>query len=267
MADARHLFGTPREWAIDLAVFTALGVFLGVIGPFGTFYGGPAGARIAYWVANMWIGFLVLSSTVRLSVVGAHRLELPEWLVIAAGVAFGAFPLAIFLDLFAAWVWPPTHGRISPLLSQYWSVLMISEPFALGFFFLGYRDWRPPSARAVRLRPAPLPPASSASTFLDRLPPRLGRDLVCLQMEDHYVRAHTGRGSDLVLIPLKEAVAELGDTDGLQVHRSWWVARAAVVEPRPSGRNLALRLTNGLDVPVSRTSVAKLRAAGWLAER
>ena len=30
--------------------------------------------------------------------------------------------------------------------------------------------------------------------FLDRLPPRLGRDLLCLQMEDHYVRAHTARG-------------------------------------------------------------------------
>jgi DNA-binding LytR/AlgR family response regulator len=96
------------------------------------------------------------------------------------------------------------------------------------------------------------------------LPPRLGHDLLCLQMEDHYVRAHTARGSDLILTPLKDAIAELGATDGLQVHRSWWVARAAVAEPVTSGRNLSLRLSNGLEVPVSRASVAKLRAAGWL---
>ncbi len=83
-------------------------------------------------------------------------------------------------------------------------------------------------------------------------------------MEDHYVRAHTARGSDLILIPLKEAMAELEGVDGLQVHRSWWVAREAVAEPLTSGRNLTLRLTNGLEAPVSRASIARLKAAGWL---
>ena len=83
-------------------------------------------------------------------------------------------------------------------------------------------------------------------------------------MEDHYVRAHTAKGSDLILTPLKDAIAELGDVEGMQVHRSWWVAKAAVVGSTASGRNLSLRLSNGLEVPVSRASVARLRAAGWL---
>jgi DNA-binding LytR/AlgR family response regulator len=82
-------------------------------------------------------------------------------------------------------------------------------------------------------------------------------------MEDHYVRAHTDQGSDLVLLPLKAAVAEL-DVEGLQVHRSWWVARAAVTTAVQDGRNLKLRLTNGLEAPVSRASIAALRQAGWL---
>ena len=72
------------------------------------------------------------------------------------------------------------------------------------------------------------------------------------------------RGSDLILTPLKGAITELGDADGLQVHRSWWVAKAAVAGSVASGRNLSLRLSNGLEAPVSRASVAKLRAAGWL---
>ena len=109
-------------------------------------------------------------------------------------------------------------------------------------------------------------PLTADGGFLDRLPPRLGRDLLCLQMEDHYVRAYTARGSDLVLTPLKEAIAELGAVDGLQVHRSWWVARAAVAEPLVRGRSVALRLTNGVEAPVSRAQVARLRAAGWLGD-
>ena len=50
------LIGTPRQWAIDLAAMTALGVFMGVIGPFGSFYGGDLTMRVAYWTANIWIG-------------------------------------------------------------------------------------------------------------------------------------------------------------------------------------------------------------------
>jgi DNA-binding LytR/AlgR family response regulator len=82
-------------------------------------------------------------------------------------------------------------------------------------------------------------------------------------MEDHYVRAHTDRGSELVLLPLKAALAEL-EVEGLQVHRSWWVARGAVTGAIQDGRNLRLQLLNGLEAPVSRASIATLRQAGWL---
>jgi DNA-binding LytR/AlgR family response regulator len=111
---------------------------------------------------------------------------------------------------------------------------------------------------------AAIGPSVTESSFLDRLPGRLGRELLCLQMEDHYVRAHTPRGSDLVLISLKEALGDLQHVDGLQVHRSWWVRRSAVQGVTSKGRGVTLRLVNGLEVPVSRSSVAKLRGAGWL---
>ncbi|HEX4199180.1 MAG TPA: LytTR family DNA-binding domain-containing protein [Caulobacteraceae bacterium] len=275
MSEDTRLFGAPREWAKDLAIATAIGVFFGVIGPFGSFLGGPIELRIAYWVANMWIGFIMLTTIVRLAVRVAEPLDLPIWFVLAVGAAIGVVPLAIVLAYFSALVWPPNHGHVASLFNQYGEALAISEPFVFGYYFLLDRGW----TGAVRgARPAPRDaapdavadprdaPRSEAAGFLDRLPPRLGRDLLCLQMEDHYVRAHTARGSDLILTPLKDAIAELGGTEGLQVHRSWWVAKAAVSEPVSSGRNLVLRLSNGLEVPVSRASVAKLRAAGWLAD-
>jgi hypothetical protein len=267
MIDTPSLFGTPREWALDLAIMTAVGVFFGLIGPFGSFYGGPVELRVAYWVANTWMGFIVLSTTVRLSVRASIRLDLPVWFALAMGVAIGAVPLSIGVAYFSAWVWPPNHGQVSPLFGQYGQVLAISEPFAFAYYFLAGRGWPGTVRRAQEARAAPPATAGDAKSdgrFLDRLPPRLGRDLLCLQMEDHYVRAHTAMGSDLVLTPMKDAIAELVGVEGMQVHRSWWVARAAVVQQLSDGRKLSLRLSNGLEAPVSRGSVARLRAAGWL---
>ena len=70
----------------------------------------------------------------------------------------------------------------------------------------------------------------------------------------------------MILASLKDAVAGLDGLDGRQVHRSWWVARGAVAASLVRGRRYVLRLENGLDVPVSRASVAGLRAAGWLSD-
>jgi hypothetical protein len=263
MSEGRTLVGTPREWAIDLAVITVVGVFLGLIGPFGSYNGAGPEVRIAFWVGNMWIGFLILATTMRLSIRVALRTDTPVWFAIALGVAIGALPLTLILSLFSGFFWPPAHGRFGTGYVQYGQALVMSEPLAFCFYYLMQRDW-PKPAQAPSTSAPSFPASSSGATgFLDRLPPRLGRELLCLKMEDHYVRAHTTRGSDLILTPLKDAVAELGD-EGLQVHRSWWVARRAVSEPVARGRNLYLRLSNGLDVPVSRASVAKLRAAGWL---
>lgn len=265
------LFPSPREWAQDLAIATGVGVFLGVIGPFGSFNGGPLELRVFYWIANLWIGWIMLSVIVRLSLRASGRLDLPVWFALPLGVAIGALPLGLTISLFSAAVWPGNHGRVGPFLVWYAQTLAISEPCAFGYYFLTGRSGRYAAhyqAARGETSPAPTPTTSTSpiggARFLDRLPPRLGHKLLCLQMEDHYVRAHTVEGSDLILMPLKEAMAELGDTEGMLVHRSWWVARAAVIGCTSEGRNLRLRLANGLDVPVSRASIARLRAAGWL---
>jgi DNA-binding LytR/AlgR family response regulator len=103
-----------------------------------------------------------------------------------------------------------------------------------------------------------------APDFFRRVPPALGRDLLALEMEDHYLRIHTVLGSDLILLRLRDALAELGPSRGRQVHRSWWVAEGAIgsVE-RNAGRNV-LVLRNGLRVPVSKTFREQVKEAGWL---
>jgi DNA-binding LytR/AlgR family response regulator len=59
-------------------------------------------------------------------------------------------------------------------------------------------------------------------------------------------------------------VAELKGLEGLQVHRSWWVSRSAVVEVERDGRSVRLKLRNGVSAPVSRRAVAALKSAAWI---
>ncbi|WP_245620051.1 LytTR family DNA-binding domain-containing protein [Phenylobacterium immobile] len=110
-----------------------------------------------------------------------------------------------------------------------------------------------------------LPETTSTLTrFLDRLPPRLrGGDIWAVEAEDHYLRLHTSRGQDLILMRLVDAVAELAEIEGARVHRSWWVARDAVAEIRRRDGGATLVLKDGCEVPVSRPNARTLKGMGW----
>jgi len=67
-----------------------------------------------------------------------------------------------------------------------------------------------------------------------------------------------------VLMRLRDATALIGDLEGMQVHRSWWVARGAVEDVLRDGRNIRLKLARGIEAPVARAQVAVLREARWI---
>jgi hypothetical protein len=269
MGRLSFLFATPRRLAEELAAATALGAFMGLIGPFGSYYGAGLELRIVYWTLNLWIGYAVLSIAARLSLAGAARLDVPSWFALAIGTALGAVPLCLAIRALSIEIWPPSRHIAGPFFVIYGECLAMAEPLTFGYaLLLGGGVLPRPAAKGPKEaqgRPPPEGPGGAAEApFLARLRPGLGADLLCLTMEDHYVRAHTLKGSDLLLMPLKDALEELGALEGLQVHRSAWVARAAVEAPVWNGRSLSLRLRNGLLVPVSRAQVARLKAAGWL---
>ena len=51
---------------------------------------------------------------------------------------------------------------------------------------------------------------------------------------------------------------------GERVHRSWWVAKAAVASVERQNGKITLALVNGEAVPVSQSYVPALKIAGWL---
>ncbi|MBP9755381.1 MAG: LytTR family transcriptional regulator DNA-binding domain-containing protein, partial [Phenylobacterium sp.] len=109
------------------------------------------------------------------------------------------------------------------------------------------------------------PAAPAPVKFLERLPLKLrGAEIWAVEAEDHYLRLHTSKGQDLILMRLADAVAELEGIEGAQVHRSWWVARDAVADARRGDGRATLTLKDGSEVPVSRTYAKLIRDAGWI---
>ncbi len=83
--------------------------------------------------------------------------------------------------------------------------------------------------------------------------------IVALQAEDHYVRVHCDDGSSrLIYFRFADALSELKGADGIQVHRSFWVKRPAIIESMSERGNMRLSLTGGLVVPVSHKHQALL---------
>lgn len=243
---------TPRAWALDLAACAATGVMLGVVGPFGSFFNDILPVRIVYWTLVFVMSGVVFGAAIRWVWPRARLVRLPLWLWLPVLVAVGSLPLTVASRLIAIGFWPGIRHVVG------W-VEWYGQSVLIGLIYVGlYALLRMRTAAPV------ITEAAGEPVILRRLPGRLGRDLICLQMEDHYVRLHTAEGSVLVLMPLGKATAEVGGLEGMQVHRSWWVARHAVEAVVEDGRNLRLRLTTGLEAPVSRAHVARLKAAGWL---
>ena len=250
------LIGHGREWRRELVGAVLVGVFFGLVGPFGTYFNDTVGMRIAFWVGMMVAGFLIYAPLLRLALVLGARFGQPVWFTAPLAVLVIAAPVGLMSAMVVTGLWPKVGPHMRPI-DWYGQAVVLGLPLCT--LALWSRRAFPSHAHP------PVSAVDGARSFLDRLPARLGRTLICLQMEDHYVRAYTDRGSELILLPLKAAVAELGEA-GLQVHRSWWVARGAVTGVVQDGRNLKLRLVNGLEAPVSRASIAVLRQAGWLAD-
>lgn len=100
--------------------------------------------------------------------------------------------------------------------------------------------------------------------FFNRLSPELGTTLMCFEMEDHYLRVHTAKGNELHHMKMADAINELDDYPGIQVHRSWWIALSAVETISKHSRDYKAHLKNGMIVPISRSRVEALREKGLL---
>lgn len=244
---SRRTLTSPRFISLYGAV--ALGVFLGFAGPFGSFQSLAAPERYAYWFSLVAAGYVLAIATLQILRPAPAFARLPK---LAAVAVLGLVSTLPFMFV-VAWTLDVVFGRSTPpgqLLSLYLSVAAVQLVIA------GIAAW---PLLAIR-RPAPPAEDASIDQFFERVPERLGRDLLALEAQDHYLLVHTRRGSALVHMRLSDAVQILPTQLGFQAHRRWWVARNEVAGLRRDGHQTLVELTNGLTVPVGRTYLAAVRS-------
>lgn len=239
----------------------AAGLILGLVGPFETTKALPLIPRLAYWLFVAAVGFS-LGSTVSTFVAEGLRRRIGPWpaIVIAgalAGVAnFSALLLINWL------VFRLGFDDRGYLISLAINVVIISVVIAGAYVSIRRHSavQAPPSADGSDVPAAqPAPPR-----ILERLPIDKRGPLISLSVQDHYTEVVTAQGRELVLLRLSDAMAEVGDTPGLQVHRSHWVATNAITSVRREGARAILTMAGGHEIPVSRSYIPTIREAGLL---
>ena len=244
---------TFRAWTsplfASLCGAVALGVFLGFAGPFGSFQSLAPPQRYAFWFGLVAAGYGLAVATLQVLRPAAAFARLPG---VAAVVVVGLVSTLPMMFV-VAWALEVVFGRATPpgrLVSLYLSVASVQLVIAAiaAWPVLAPRGTPPPEEEP------------DAERFFARVPERLGRELLALEAQDHYLMVHTRRGSALISMQLSEAVQILPPQLGFQAHRRWWVARKAVAGLRREGDRTLMELTGGLTVPVGRTYLAAVRA-------
>jgi hypothetical protein len=206
---------------------------------------------------------------------------LPLWAVLLAGYALSWLPLYTFYLHHFAWfsqlfpeIVAPMNRPPAGFTSQYlfhaaryslpfipmWLTAVYGYRFLTGVQFFNADDsprlprTAPDATVAQAMTPEPAAltqDAGNAPGFLaaSRLP--RGAVALAIKAEEHYIRIWSPSGTDIIRYRFSDAVRELADRNGCQVHRSWWINWDAVRNCRHRGRTLELVLDNGLEVPVS----------------
>ena len=241
-----------------LLVAVPLGLLLGFAGPFGSYPAFPTATRYAFWLGMTAAGAVAAV---------AADIVLPR--LRAGAIRIGAVALVSAVPMTFVVAWTMSLVQPGRLFTPQQLPLLFACVAAVQLLVVWATTITAPEADDREAQDdGPTLPASSAapapaafpSALLNRLPPEIGKDIIAIETEDHYLRVHAIGGSALILMRMADAVALLDPRLGAQVHRRWWVTEAAVAGVRTNGQKLSLRLIDNKEVPVGRTFSAAAKA-------
>ncbi len=231
-----------RRAVLLFGIWAIVTLVCAVAGPFGTINAFGLAGRLGYW--GLVVGVSVLSSLLPFRAHGLARgLWLGVWATYTLALAIGIFALNILI-FDRAW----GLVEFAELLGQVAVIVIVVHAV---FWLIDF-------AQPAAINPSPDP----QTVFLRRLPVASRGALVRIEAQDHYLNVVTANGSALILMRLSDAAEELREAAGMSVHRSHWVALPAVrAHRREKGRDLLL-MSDGTEVPVSRSNRARAQEAG-----
>lgn len=254
---------SPRYW---LTVGVVVLVFW-ITGPFGTLAAMGPVKRLAFWLLLHGAAFTIATAAAAVADRALAPLLRHKLMRMMIGSALAAAPIG-------GWIVALESGLMGDLatVEEFVRQVAVSLPLCVLFCLLIYltssgRGSAQPARDMPHSSPAtPSPPPNPAvdrpepPALLLRLKPETRGRLLRLSVQDHYTDVVTSRGRELILLRFSDAIKETGATPGLQVHRSHWVADDVVRRLSRGPNRLMLELTDGSEIPVSRTYAADVRA-------
>lgn len=249
--DRRKCVAILKQYSQQIVlVILGFGLVFSVLGVYDT-HGLPFYMRFTFWTATMATG--IITSVIVTPLIANHLLKEQHLVVqIVVGSLIVSVPVTIVLTAFN-----PTFSFNSSLKIwgfQYVYVLIISLVVAISAY--------PFMKKIGAYGKVETTEEAAVQTFLKRLPFKYHHaELFGISAEDHYLRVYTDRGEELILLRFADAMRDLSGAQGLQVHRSWWVVKSAVVEIQTEAGKKILILKSGTKVPVSRTFMQDAKKA------
>ncbi len=242
-------FGNRRLW-IAFGVIVAI---FALTGPFGTHDGFGLGKRVIYWTAIQAACWATALTTIILFGAAMGRRAREDFRITIAGAALAGVPIAGLVEISKTIATEHTLS-LQGYLGEVLYTVPISVLFgALSTLVMSNQTAQTPVQEQSRPDRAPL---------LDRLDHDKRGKLRYLSMQDHYVQVATTQGNSLILLRFSDALLELPDEAGLRIHRSHWVAHDAVLGARRENGRVLLKMADGVELPVSRSHLAAVKAAG-----
>ena len=235
---ARRTYSSRR-----IILWLAISFAMALSGPFGTFWDLYFHWRLVFWLLSVGISMQVAVTT-RMVVHWLIREAPPLMREVAATAVFAMVytPIQVMLNLaFALDMSGPLHVGIAVFL------------VALLVLFVRRLVDMTASGNEVAATATVERAQETLPRLLERLEPAVRGEVLHVSVRDHYVDVATRAGTASLLLRFADAMAELKGEDGLQVHRSHWVGRGAILGLDRTGGRLFLRLCNGAQVPVSRS--------------
>jgi len=239
-----------RLWANVTAPFSLWAIILvtaitALSGPLGTYEHVPASQRWFIWVIITLLAaffFHTIDGLIGPYIERSRRVL--HACATGAGMALLYAPLAICLFCALS----QTYGVPAP------DIKVAAIAFLATFTFDMFRG-----AKVDAQDPGDLPdtiPVDWAKLNVNR-----GDEVLALSADDHYIRVQTMGGEHRLLFRFGDALELLALIEGVRVHRSHWVAIAAIERiEQKAGRHVVV-LANGARIPVSRGRLDDISSA------
>lgn len=261
-------FLTLKEIIKNILLVSIVGVILGFLAPFGMVQV-ATGKTIAYWVIICLVGYFVYSPIIGLTERFTQSVLPRSWHRVAVGALLASVVMSFVVPVVTWLFFDEPRALLAQFSQMFPKTLLIGGIITL---ITLVKDHLHQQSQALKESEQALESSKQSTRqivdkahqdFINQLPVEKRGQLLCLEMSDHYVKVYTDNGHHLILMRFKDAVSALSDFPGMQTHRSWWVAHQAITRVSKDGRKLQLELSNKLSVPVSRTYIDQVKAAGF----